>query len=236
MVYLKKLGTGENHNPAKRDTGEKRPMANLKDHETQTKIAMLVVALRNGENVNEELIQLHKKYIEGIAWRFGWKLINLRNDLRSAALLGLIQAVKWIQQGRCHHTEYSAYIITTCTRFIRDEISKSYGVYVPSSSVNAGIVESYATVLSYDNAIETRQISGKPKEQFVIVARKDQTQELKEELDSVNLTWRERRIIEMRLDGYTDEEIGKIFYVTKMRISQIRAQIQLKFQYLLERK
>lgn len=219
-------------------------MANLKDYETQTKIAVLVKALRNGENVNEELIQLHKKYVEGIAWRFGWKLLNLRSDIRCAALLGLTQAVVWIANGRCEHTDYSAYIIKTCTRFIRDEISKSYGVYVPDSSISAGIVDGYATVLSYDNPINmNHNIFGGDyvrqehmRDHFGVVACDDDTLKIKEELDSVQLSWRQREVIEMRLKGFNDEEIGKRFYVTKMRISQIRSQIQLKFQHLLKGK
>ena len=220
-------------------------MANLKDVETQTKVAMLVDALRRGENMNEELIQLHKKYVEGIAWRFGWKLMNLRGDIRCAALLGLVQAVRWIQLGRCDHTDYSAYIIKTCVRFIRDAISESYGVYVPNSSVSAGIVEGYATVLSYDNPVELRRGGfgsdyayevNLRDDHFGVKAPEDRSQVIKDELDSVNLTWKQRRIIEMRLEGYTDEEIGKTFYVSKMRISQIRAHIQLKFQHLLKRK
>ncbi len=219
-------------------------MANLRDTETQIKIVELVEALRNGEDVSSELIQLHKKYVEGTAWRFGWKLLNLRSDIRSAALLGLTQAVHWIANGRCEHTDYTAYIIRTCIRFIRDEISNSYGVYVPDSSISAGIVDGYATVLSYDNPIDiahhSNQIFGADdrgrRDYFAVRSPKDQSQEIKEELDSVKLTWKQRHIIEMRLDGFNDAEIGKTLYVSKMRISQIRADIQTKFQHLLKGK
>ena len=210
-------------------------MADLKDVKTQKQISTLVRRLRDGENVNELIIELHKKYIEGMSWRCGMKLQNLRDDIRCAALLGLIQAVVWIGNGRCEHTDYSAYIIKTCLRFIRDEISKSYGVYVPESSVVAGIVDGYATVLSYDNPVDmnTDFNDSNPRDHFAIVARDDHRNKIKEELDSVKLTRREREIIEMRLDGFNDFEIGKRFYVTKVRVGQIRVEIQLKFQHLL---
>ena len=57
---------------------------------------------------------------------------------------------------------------------------------------------------------------------------------MQDEVDNLlcSLTYRERKVIELRLEGYTLKEIAKIYSVTRERVQSVETKAKKKIDYL----
>ena len=220
-------------------------MVDLRNPKTQVEIRFLLTHIRQGDEPSiQKMIDIHKDYARRIAYNFGKKFPNLIEDMASAATLGLVQAVRWLAEGRGYDENISGYIIKTVKRFIFEHLDESYTVIVPGTSVRK-LGKSRVMTISYSIPFDinnTRTIDRRTERHWIdsyLIQKKVQEnfdKEIQEHLEGINLTLREKMIIDFRLQGFTDKEIGAKLYISDVMIFKIRQQLQSKFGFLLENK
>jgi len=57
------------------------------------------------------------------------------DDLHSAALLGAVQGIRWIAEGRCKHKDTRNYVLATMKRFVREYIEQDHLIVIPIKKV-----------------------------------------------------------------------------------------------------
>lgn len=214
-------------------------MADLRNSKIQIEIRFLLTKVRQGDELSiKKMIELHSDYIRRIAYNFSKKLPNLKDDMSSAANFGLVQAVRWLAEGRGYDGNISGFIIKTVKRFIFEFLDDSYTIIVPGTSVRK-LGKSRVMTLSYN---ETRWTKNQYfdnvnwAEPYLIQKKvqEDFDEEIKEHLEGINLSLREKMVIDLRLQGFTDKEIGVKLYVSDVMIFKIRQELQHKFEFLME--
>lgn len=218
-------------------------MADLKNPKVQLDIRFLLTHVRRGDESSiEEMIEIHKDYIRRIAYNFSKKMPNLRDDMLASADLGLVQAVRWLAEGRGYDENISGFIIKTTKRFIHEFLDKAYTVIVPGPSVRR-LGKSRVMTISYNcpinpqGSIDFREYN-RWFEPYLIQKKVQENfdAEILEHLEGINLTPRQRMVIDLRLQGFTDKEIGVKLYVSDVMIFKMRRELEHKFDFLLEAK
>ena len=219
-------------------------MADLRNPKTQIEIRFLLTNVRQGDESSiVRMIEIHKDYARRIAYKFSYKLPNLKDDITSAAILGLVQAVRWLADGRGYDKNISGYIIKTVKRFIFECADDSYTIMVPGTSVRK-LGKTRVMTVSYNNPSSLKSkielLDSKDYRRWAepyLVQKKVQEnfdKEIAEHLEGIHLTLREKMVIDFRLQGFTDKEIGAKLYVSDVMIFKIRQELQNRFNFLLE--
>lgn len=138
-----------------------------------------------------ELIKEHIDKIKPLISKYARRYPKKASDIKSAAHLGLCQAVEWIMEGRAAHGNYTGYIILTVKSFITNFIIHDHVVYIPKCKSSPHPIEDYKDILVANN-------EGEPDKKSEILSRLFEGQDW---------TLRQIKIIQCMMKGYTQIEI-----------------------------
>lgn len=130
----------------------------------------------------------------------------------SAALFGLVQAVRWLDE-RCKENDPEKYIAGTIRRFVYDAINECYVVDRPRGKIaSESIKQETDDSLLYKGVTQNH-------EKLII-------EEILNKFTSV-----EQKIISLRMDGWTLEEIAEEYGTSRSdihrRLKQIKKRLML---------
>lgn len=179
--------------------------------EDKRKLELLKLTREGNDEAQDELILGHVRLAVSIVDRYivHFNCRYLDDELDDAAIEGIVVAVDRIRQGHLKHDNVTAYIVVVVHRFIADCLWKSSLVRVPR-----GHHYRWGTPIREDSVncnpskmIETRDL-----------------------IDHVIRSKQERRIVDLRIAGYTDREIGKIMDIPKVTVFRTRQILKTRFE------
>jgi DNA-directed RNA polymerase specialized sigma subunit len=172
----------------------------------------IVKAVRAGDlQAKEKLSLAHMRLSVAIAEDYirRFSLANQRDDLRSAAGLGVLVAVDRIASGYLQHDNATGYII----KFIHSYIMRAWST-LP--------------------IVKTPRGHDRVKQQYLLDSHgcRDTSRilHIRETLDSILSTPNERRIVELRMSGHTDAEIAEILRIPRTSILRVRKKLQKRYE------
>lgn len=183
-----------------------------------------VILLRAGnENASEKIITGHIGLAGSIAARYAYVVHRDPNELLSVAMLGLVEAVDRIKGGACPHDNYGAYIQTCVNGRVSNFLSTDYIVKPPNGEPN------YEKLKNAGKGMNPTHFAGSTffltNEEKVHEAMRQAESEaclLAELMDSTHFTFKEKQILRLSYEGYTNEEIGRIVQHSRSRIQQLK--------------
>ena len=183
-----------------------------------------VEAYKQGDDsVKEDLILGHMRLTLQICGGYINRYPYKKNDIVSAAMLGLVKAVDW-SRTRLKNGNIAGYITTTVhshiSNFLRtDKLIKGNCNLVPYTIKISSIKYDEENWREYYNEAEATLLPPQYDEDDIMVT------------DLINqfLIW-EQKIIKMKLQGYTNTEIAKRLGVSKEWIGQSLVKIQKKLK------
>jgi len=176
----------------------------------------IVTELKAGNaDRKDQLILAHVRLALSIANRHikRHNLSNLYDELNSAAVEGVIIAVDRILKGHLTHNDATPYIIKFIHHLINLCVSKQPIVPSPRNRNNTKSHSFLDVHAHHDNS----GIAG-----------------IKETLDCIIRTRRERRIVDLRIKGYTDVQIGAIMGMPHQTIQRLRKILRKRFERLTQ--
>jgi hypothetical protein len=166
-------------------------------------------------------------------------------ELHSAALFGLVQGIRWIEEGRCEDVEAHqiSYVLATMHRFVREHIREDYLVKVPHQMAKRYIDkdEQYKIPI----IMTTTQGTGKTKvtdDDGNMVGEKDknpvdlrgkvhhQPLDFDDLCDHIEITAKERQVIDWMLCCYTFREMATMMDVSRQSIQRIVNSVKHKLK------
>ena len=163
----------------------------------------------------DQLILSHIRLAFAIAKRYIKKhnLSRLYDELNSAAAEGVIIAVDRISKGYLKHNNATGYIV----KFVHNSIIQTWAKQpiVPSPR-NRNNTETHSFLDIHANFDDSKVIS------------------IHETLDCIIRTQRERRIVDLRIKGYTDVQIGAIMGMPHQTIQRLRKILRKRFERLTQ--
>lgn len=134
-------------------------------------------------------------------------------DLDSVAMLGVVNCVHKIANGAmANHDNITGYITKHIHGLIQREIGKSHIVPTPRSVPNI-VTTNHGTLGYRTNADGDMAII-----------------DLRDALEHLVENRRERRILELREKGYTDQEVGEILGISQWTVRLIRLELYRRYR------
>jgi len=155
-----------------------------------------------------------------------------------AAMMGICQAVDWAPT-RLYDNNITPYIYQTCERFIRDLIEKRNVVNMPRETYQKLREEdAFVPLVQMINAIKDDEDNYFDEYDLITEQAARVVEEnpiLFEELvESLALSSRDRMVVNLLVEDYTQTEIAKLLGVSDEMIRLIRRQIGEKLQRRLK--
>jgi RNA polymerase sigma factor (sigma-70 family) len=176
--------------------------------------------LKNGGTAElQAFIQEHQKLVSIGVSAYLKKHPHLgyfKDDLRSAAQLGLAKAAARLKK-RDKPDSIEGYIVKAIRGELRYAVDRDAPIYIPTSTKaekkkeGEEIIPPKVGPLKYEPAVNP-----------------DRSNELLEELEAV-CDKRDKKIIRLRIEGYTLEEIGERLSLTEQRVGQLIQELEARF-------
>lgn len=204
-----------------------------------TILEALVVRLRTGDlSVKNEIIGGHMRLGMSATAKYSRRYPFLRDDLIGASMFGICQAVDWAAT-KLYDNNITPYIYRTCDRFIRDMVEARNPIRIPRRTFLAltddgdmfvPLVQAITHIDDdgnyYDEYDKLSEVSGTIEEHPMLFA---------EMLESLLLSARDRTLIDMLLEDWTQTEIAEHLGVSKMYITQMKQQIGERIRHYQKR-
>lgn len=200
---------------------------------------VLVEKLKQGEDVNHELILGHLGLAMSIASRFiFFNRGRKKEDIVGQTLYLLVDGVERFREvGRDEHIDW--YLQTHISRGVQRYLNRDHTVKPPISQWVGDLhkeegregIERIFGVLSYEHMMEIDD-----EENYTVKGtpyHEDQRDLGKELIESGWFTTRECEILRQRIEGKNDEEIGRSIGMSYARVSQLRKEMRTRVQKLL---
>jgi RNA polymerase sigma factor (sigma-70 family) len=144
-----------------------------------------------------------------IAWRYArsFNAVHLFDDLMGAAFCGVADARDRIAKGKVKHDNHTGYIFCYVHRYVREEIRRSSAIHVPQKSKASLTI----TPLKYDAPTDDPNFD---------------LCDLNDELDAaINGDKMLRMIVDFRIEGRTDAEIGDLLGMSRLSVQRARKRL-----------
>ena len=206
---------------------------------TAQEIEQMASKLREGDASQiSALIECHIKLAYQISKRFINSYPKKKDDIIAAAFYGLSKAVNWAYEGRLYDDGITKYIQVTVQRHIRDFLETDHKINIPRKTFKR-LIELNETIEFVPVIVPINHDTENENEDFYLEDYQEnvtdqyvQHYKIFEELFFIlKLTDIERQIVELRLDGYTQAEIGQKLNRTQQSIQQILKGIQDRIKY-----
>ena len=164
-------------------------------------------------------------------------------ELHSATLFGLVQGIRWVEDGRCEHDNHVAYVLTTMHRFVREHIREDHLIKVPHQeatrymkadeqykiplvfTATQGIVKTTFEICNDDGHVTSERTKNP------INLRNTEHHQMLDFEDFCNLfTDKERQVVDWLMCKYTYREMGAMWNVSAMTINRIVDRIKIKLK------
>lgn len=184
--------------------------------EDKRKLELLKLVRKGNTEAKNELILGHVRLAVSIVDRYIIIYSCRHSDdmLDSAAIEGLTVAVNRVEQGHLKHDNVTGYIIKFIHNYISECLRKLPPVYTPRGH-------------SYPRYVGAEMLE--------IMVQEDNPHALivvKDLIDCTIRNERERRIVDLRIIGYTDKEIAKIMDIPQVSVFRIRQTLKQRFERL----
>lgn len=201
----------------------------------EARLNELVIRFRNGDvsqDIKDEIILGHVHYAIHVAARYAYFFPRREEVFVSEAIYGIIYAVdKFLE--RTEGNIITPWIVSCCHRFVADFLCKDF--VIPIKKMEAykrrrAKLRISTTLVSIEKVKfeETQNRSPVKKEQYSTYDLHD----LREMIQLSTSTKVEKEIVQLRIKGYNDREIGEqLGYVGKY-ITRLRDNIRTKFEVL----
>lgn len=185
------------------------------------------------QEARDAIIESHIRLAMGVVSKFVGANRRRQDDIISAALHGLTQAVEWAPE-RLRDNNITPYIWATVQRFIRDFLAQDQVVTIERREFKRRLeANGLHETVPYLYKIEA---SDSDEENFVESEYKDVTPAVHDDTPGTELKELERHlhrqdetmvfIIDQLVAGYTMDEIGKSLGYSKQYISRLVAEIR----------
>jgi RNA polymerase sigma factor (sigma-70 family) len=206
----------------------------------------LVIRLKDGDDrVIDTIIEGHIRLATSIAGRYLWKHPLRVDDIVSAALVGVTQAVHWARE-RLKDYNITPYITTTVHRHISDFLEKDQLIHVGRQYIRSrGGYQAFSEIdpkifkFARPFTVDTGDEENPREEVDPSLAVEDSTaaMDLAEAIEYLQLSEDDCTILIMKSEGYTTHEIGaaigKNFRTVSWRFNQIKGRcIKLKEMFV----
>lgn len=203
---------------------------NLPDKVPEPLLSTMVARLRDGDmDVSHYIVMGHVRLAAQIVGRYLWKHNHKTDDLVSAAMFGICQAVKWAADGRMYDNRITPYIVQTIHRYIQEYLEHDHIVPIPRKEFSKKMRnQEHAPYYYWLSA----NIDGDEENTEYISNDAWQTYEPRVEDVGIEIEFNdlcehmllsdmERKIIDMRIEDYTLKEIGEKLGTSHQYIEQI---------------
>jgi len=204
-----------------------------------SELGLLVARLRQGDtSVASTITGNHMRLAMSIVAKYAHRYPYLTDDMVGAAMMGICQAVDWAPT-RLYDNNITPYIYQTCERFIRDLIEKRNVVNMPRETYQKLREEdAFVPLVQMINAIKDDEDNYFDEYDLITEQAARVVEEnpiLFEELvESLALSSRDRMVVNLLVEDYTQTEIAKLLGVSDEMIRLIRRQIGEKLQRRLK--
>lgn len=193
-------------------------------------ITELVKQLRNGVDASDKLIELLTPLALRTAKRYSIFNQNKIEDIRSCAMLGLVQAIRWAPE-RLYDDNIQGYVVETCKRFIREFLENDHLIPVKKDALKKGasIPVVYSIQARKFRNPETEENNDPPAQ-----PKESESIEYQEVICTLSLSDKEFKALTLRLKGYTLQEIGQLMgYANHSPIVRILKSIGNKYRRII---
>lgn len=208
---------------------------------TQQRLAIIVPQLMKGDmSVKDEIIEGHLRLAASIVCWWMPKHLHRAEDLLCSSFFGVTQAVNWAPERLKDHN-ITPYIYTTCKRFVTEFIQDDQVIRVPwcSYRYNQKLEDDAKFIpLVIRVAVRHKEDEENQSDEFelldMVPGKIDQHEFIfLELLDSLDLSKRDRLIIDMIMSNYKTAEIASATGLTVRRVNQIAGEVGERFKQLL---
>lgn len=200
---------------------------------TPEELTPLVERLRQGDNsVKATIIGDHMRLCMSIVAKYAARYPYLVDDMVGAAMMGACQAVDWAPT-RMYDNNITPYIYQTCERFIKETIEHRLVIYIPRRRFTTLHEEADAFVPLVQTINATREEDEDDYDLLSEHAARTVGENpllFEELLESLALTARDRTVVDMLIENYTQVEIAEAIGVTPMAVSYIKQTIGEKLR------
>ena len=182
----------------------------------------LVTRLKNGDqSAAVKIINGHIRLAIGIATRYS--LLD-SDDIVSAAMYGVCQAVQWAPQ-RLKDLNITPYIVATVHRFISDSHAEDDVVHFPKGLEKVTV--NYVPWVPERNADCDIYIDDDPRGPDVLVpVVHDDLFNIDEAIDDLDLPKKHGLALKLKLEGYNHEQIGQKLEIKKRDVTRMFVKIE----------
>lgn len=167
-----------------------------------------------------------------------------KEDIRAAAMLGLVQGVKWVSQGRMYDLEITPYLVSCCYSAIGTFIEFDRVIRVPHSTRQLhgigprllvddsedwiGVNVSLISQLGNEDGMTPSEIYSARETQPSTAEPEALTGEL---MTAICDTDQQKKVLELRLEGRTYDSIARTLHVTKGYIMKLIHKLRENYLY-----
>lgn len=178
------------------------------------------------------IIKGHIRLASQIAGRYMWRHPHKTEDIVAAAMLGLVKAVEWAPT-RLEDTNITPYIVSTIHRHISDFLETDHLIKIPRDAYKKRLQANKYIPIIFD--IDPKEDDEENREYDTVgsfdppVYDTDKPIEFEDLCSSLELTHEERRIIDLRVKGYTQQEVGEIIGKKRQWIGFVLEKLQERY-------
>lgn len=154
--------------------------------------------------------------------------MNKADDLASAAMEGLCAGISKIREDGLPHTNLTGYLTEYMHRYISDALDRFANVRVPARTVR----DKKAKGEELNRPVVIELTDSIIEQQFDRMKRGMDRIELEELLEKIVQSDTERKIIDLRMEGFKDDYIGQTIGLSTTTVFLIRRELQNRFQEL----
>lgn len=175
--------------------------------EESRKLELLELTKAGSTEAKDELILSHIR----LAFSIVNRLHTSDNELKSAAVEGVVHAMSRVSKGHLSHDNVTGYIVHFIHQYIGEYIRKISSIPMPRGHTRLQAYSIRRNEAHYDPRAMT---------------------ELKDLLAHSIETKQERRIVDLKIAGYTDAQVGEIMDIPQTRVFRIRQTLKQRFERL----
>jgi DNA-directed RNA polymerase specialized sigma subunit len=190
-----------------------KKMINAPERISESRLAELVKGLRDGDlSTHGEIIEGHIKLAITIAGRYIRICPRKSEELVSESMFGLMYAVKKAQE-KMIDDNVTSWIASCCHRFAQRFLISDNVIRVPPTSAKRCGIIVIVTRLTVD----------------VTTASTGPLCDFMDMIESCAKTDFDRKILDLRIQGYNDKEIGESLGVSQQHVSKMRDKMRSRF-------
>lgn len=192
--------------------------------EDERKLELLKLIREGSVEAKNELILGHVRLAVSIVDRyignFGCKFLD--EELDDAAIVGIVVAVNRIEQGHLKHDNVTGYIVMFIHNHVSSYLRKSFIVPMPRG-------HPYKRNISIHSSRNDRDKNYDP---WARDTNPGALLEVKDLIDCSIRNEQERRVVDLKIAGYTDKEVAKIMDMAQVTVFRIRQTLKTRFERL----